>query len=511
MSSPSSGCVYIVGAGPGDPSLLTVKGAHCLRQADVLLYDELLNHRLLDLADPTCEKIYVGKQGGRRSHSQEEINALLLSKGSEGKKVVRLKGGDPCIYGRGAEEAMQLAAAGIRFEIVPGISAAAAVPAYAGIPLTHRGLAASAVLVTGHEDPNKPAPSIDWSQLAPLDSTLVIFMGVRKIGEIAQQLLAHGRPPATPVAAIERGTYPAQRTIVSDLVHIEEEMRVQKAESPALILIGEVVHLHQQLNWFESRPLFGKRLLVTRQREQAGPLVDLLEADGAEVSLLPLIDLQLPDDCSALDGAIDSLSSFSSILFTSPSAVDFFFSRLRQRSCDARAFAGCSIAAVGQATADQLRDRGIEPDLIPADQSQDGLIAAFAEIPVEGSQILFPASSLARSKLVEKLEQRGAQVTRITAYENRSPDPATLEIPPALAEEQLDAVLFASPSAVANFTAVLGEERTHRILSQVAIACIGKTTAHAVEEIGFTAAILPDESSIPALAQSIRAYFETTS
>ncbi|MBT4500625.1 MAG: HemD protein, partial [Gemmatimonadetes bacterium] len=384
-------------------------------------------------------------------------------------------------------------------------------PAYAGIPLTHRGLAASAVLVTGHEDPNKPAPSIDWSQLAPLDSTLVIFMGVRKIGEIAQQLLAHGRPPATPVAAIERGTYPAQRTIVSDLVHIEEEMRVQKAESPALILIGEVVHLHQQLNWFESRPLFGKRLLVTRQREQAGPLVDLLEADGAEVSLLPLIDLQLPDDCSALDGAIDSLSSFSSILFTSPSAVDFFFSRLRQRSCDARAFAGCSIAAVGQATADQLRDRGIEPDLIPADQSQDGLIAAFAEIPVEGSQILFPASSLARSKLVEKLEQRGAQVTRITAYENRSPDPATLEIPPALAEEQLDAVLFASPSAVANFTAVLGEERTHRILSQVAIACIGKTTAHAVEEIGFTAAILPDESSIPALAQSIRAYFETTS
>jgi len=491
--------------------LLTVKGAHCLQQADVLLYDELLNHRLLDLVGPTCEKIYVGKLRGRRSHSQEEINALLIAKGSEGKKVVRLKGGDPCIYGRGAEEAMQLAAAGIRFEIVPGVSAAAAAPAYAGIPLTHRGLAASAVLVTGHEDPNKPAPSIDWGQLAPLDSTLVIFMGVRKIGEIARQLLAHGRPSATPVAAIERGTYAAQRTVVSDLAHIEEEARVQKIESPALILVGEVVHLHRQLNWFESRPLFGKRLLVTRQREQAGPLVDLLEADGAEVSLLPLIDLRLPDDCSALDDAIDSLATFSWTLFTSPSAVDFFFSRLHQRSRDARAFAGCSIAAVGQATADQLRNRGIEPDLIPDDQSQDGLIDAFAEISVEDRQILFPASSLARSKLVEQLEQRGAQVTRATAYENRCPDPATLEVPPDLAEERFDAILFASPSAVANFTAVLGDERGRRTLSQVAIACIGPTTARAVEELGFTVAILPDESSIPALAQSIRAHFEATS
>lgn len=510
-SSLSPGCVYIVGAGPGDPGLLTVRGMRCLQEADVVLYDELLNHRLLDLTRDDCERIYVGKRGGRRSHSQEEINALLVEHARQESRIVRLKGGDPFVFGRGGEEAVHLFETGIPFEIVPGISAAAAVPAYAGIPLTHRGLAAAAVLVTGYEDPGKPRPTVDWQKLASLESTLVIFMGTRKLAEIAAQLLEHGRSPDTPAAVIEWGTWPSQRTAAADLAHIADEANARKIHPPALIVIGQVVQLRDQLNWFERRPLFGRRVLITRSRDQSGSLQLLLESAGAEVSLLPLLDIHPPDDPAELDGCIEKLDSFSWTIFTSPNSVDFFFTRLHELGKDTRAFGTTSVAAVGKSTAENLRDRGIHPDLIPTLQSQDGLVAAFQEIPVEGRKVLIPASAIGRTLLVEELQKRGALVSHVTAYENRPPDPAQIELPAALTEEELDLILFASPSSVENFVTLLGSARAHRILSQLHIACIGPTTTQAVTDLDLQVHVQPDESSVPALVQAICDYYSESS
>lgn len=509
MAVSTPGCVSLVGAGPGDPDLLTLRGARCLREADVVLYDERLDRRLIDLTRSDCERIYVGKRGPFKSRPQEAIGDLLIERARQGQRVVRLKGGDPFVFGRGGEEALQLAAAGIPFEIVPGISAGAAVPAYAGIPLTHRDLATSAVLVTGHETPGQPASSVDWRRLAPLDSTLVIFMGVRKLDEIADQLLVHGRSPDTPVAVIEQGTSATQRTLVAELTHVADRAREAGVRSPALIVVGQVVGLRQQLAWFEKRPLFGKRILVTRRAAQADDLRDRLEKAGAEVHLLPLIEIGPPEDSAPLDRAIEQLPAADWIIFTSPNAVDFFFARLAQLDRDARALASTRIAVVGQTTADALLTHGIRADLIPVDASQDSLIAAFAEIPVEDQEILIPASAIGRAHIDDILRQRGARVHRVTVYENSPPAPGTVEIPASLTEGRIDLIVFASPSAVRNFGIVVGEKHAHQLLSSAALACIGPTTARAVQNLGLPVHVQPDESSVPALVDAICAHCES--
>jgi uroporphyrinogen III methyltransferase/synthase len=501
------GRVYLVGAGPGDPGLLTLKGARCLQEAEVVLYDELVDRRMLDLVPPACERFYVGKKGGRKSPPQEEINALLVAQGRQGRRVVRLKGGDPFVFGRGGQEALALAEAGVPFEVVPGVSAAMGVAAYAGIPLTHRGLAAAAVLVTGEEDPAKPHPSLDWEQLARIEGTLVIFMGNRKLAQLCNALLRGGRSPQTPSAVIEWGTWPRQRSAVSTLENLAEEARRQQLAPPSLAIIGEVVSLRTQLNWFEQRPLFGRQVLVTRSREQAGPLQALLEDQGAEVSLLPLLELAPPDDWSALDQCLARLEQFAWVVFASPNSVEFFWERLRQLGKDTRAFGPASVAAVGQATAERLRDRGLEPDLLPEDQSQEGLVAAFAGLAVEGQQILLPASAVGRTLLAEELARRGAQVQQVVAYQNQPPEPSQVELPPALVEDRIELVIFASPSSVSHFFAVLGEERARALLGKTAIACIGPTTARAVAELGLGALIQPAQSSVPALVEAICAYY----
>ena len=497
------GHVYIVGAGPGDPGLITLKGARCLEAAEVVLYDEILDRRLLGLARPDCEKIYVGKRGGHKSHTQEEINRLLIRHAREGRSVVRLKGGDPLIFGRGSEEALLLQKAGIPFEIVSGVSAAAGALAYAGIPLTHRGLAAAAVLVTGHEDPAKSAPTTDWPLLARLDSTLVIFMGARKLDEISATLLQHGRSPDTPAAAIEWGTWPHQRTLVSSLKGIAGEAHRQNIQSPALIVVGDVVSLRSHLNWFEDKALFGRRVLITRSREQAGSLQLLLEAEAAEVSVMPLLDIQPPEDWAELDQSIAELERFHWLVFASPNSVDFFFRRLRRLNRDSRALGSASVAAVGLSTAAHLRDQGIEPDLIPARHSQDGLVEAFSSVPVEDCRVLMPGSSIGRALLATELERRGARVRRVTAYRNRPPDPGEVDLPAALVEGNLDLIVFVSPSSVHNFGKVLGAERTRSILAENTIASIGPTTTRAILDLGLETHIQPEESSIPALVRSI--------
>jgi uroporphyrinogen III methyltransferase/synthase len=501
------GCVYIVGAGPGDPGLITAKGLRYLQEADVVLYDDLLDRRLLDLAPAKCEKLYVGKRGGHKSHSQEEINHLLLPRARQGRVVVRLKGGDPLIFGRGAEEALLLKEAGIPFEIVSGVSAASGVPAYAGIPLTHRGLSSVAVLVTGHEDPAKPEPAIDWPRLAGLEATLVIFMAARKVAEICQTLLQHGRAASTPAAIVEWGTWPRQRTVVSDLEHLPEKASERQIRSPALILVGQVVRLRDQLDWFESKPLFGKRVLVTRSRDQAATLQLCLEAQGAEVLALPLLDIAPPEDWSAVDRHLGQLPRYAWVVFTSPNSVSFFFDRLYALGKDARAFGPARVAAVGLSTAEHLHQRGLRPDLVPATQSQEGLAQAFADFPVEGREILLPASSIGRTHLVEVLQQRGALVHHVVAYQNRAPDPSQVELPAALVENALDLVIFASPSSVQHFAGLLGQERALEILSRARIACIGPTTSRAVRDLGLEVHVQPQQSSIPELVQSICAYY----
>ena len=504
---PSPGQIYFVGAGPGDPGLITLKGAHYLQGADVVLYDDLLDQRLLGLAPSTCQKIYVGKRGGRQSPSQEEINQLLIQHALRDRVVVRLKGGDPFVFGRGGEEAMALKDEGLAFEIVSGVTAATGVPAYAGIPLTHRGIAAAAVLVTAQEDPTRNTPNIDWEKLAQMDCTLVIFMGSRKLAQLSATLKDHGRAADTPVALIEWGTWPHQRTVVTTLEHTADAAAREDIQSPTLIVVGEVVHLRQQLNWFEKKPLFGRRVLITRSREQAGDLQVLLEAQGAQVVPLPQLQLKAPEDSTELDRSIAELASFKWVVFTSPNSVDFFFSRLRHLGRDARAFGSAAVAALGLATAAGLRSRGLYPDLIPSEQSQEGLVKAFAELPVENSKILLPTSSIGRALLAAHLEKRGAIVHRITAYQNLPPTPEEIKLPPALTENRLDLAIFASPSSVDHFRALLGPESTQKILADTIIACIGPTTAQAIQALGLQTHIQPQDSSIPALIRAICAYF----
>ena len=506
LPDPVPGQVYIVGAGPGDPGLLTLKGAHYLSRADVVLYDALVDSRLLALVPSSCEKIYVGKRGGGPSSSQSSIDQLLESYGRQGRVVVRLKGGDPFVFGRGGEEALHLEAAGIPFEVVAGVTAASGVPTYAGIPLTHRGLAAAAVLVTGHEDPTKSKPPIDWQRLAGLEATLVIFMGTRKLPQISALLLAGGRSATTPAAVIEWGTWPHQRTVVAPLQHIAARAEEESIQAPALVVVGQVVSLRPRLNWFENRPLFGRRVLVTRSQSQAAGLQVKLEAEGAQVEMLPLLEIGPPADWTELDAELAQLEDFDWVIFTSPNSVRYFFARLHHLGGDARRLGGVALAAVGQATAAALAEQGLRPDLVPPKQSQEGLIVALQQVEVEGRRLLLPASAIGRTELVEALRGRGAQVRRVAAYQNQMPDLKEEDWPPALRRGELDLVVFASPSSVANFWRLLGAERARRALGGT-VACIGPTTAQAVRERGLEVQIQPAHSSIENLVQAITDYF----
>ena len=503
------GRVYFVGAGPGDPGLLTLRGAQYLTEADVVLYDELLDRRLLDLASSTAEKIGVGHRGGDGRRSLEQIFELLITHARDGKRVVRLKGGDPYVFGRGGEEALAVRDAGIPFEVVSGVSAASGVLAYAGIPLTHRNLAAMAVLVTGHEDPTKDSPSVNWHHLAVLDATLVIFMGNRRLADIAEALIAGGRDADTPTAVIEWGTWPNQRTVMGSLQTIAGEVTVRGVQSPALIVVGEVVSLREQLSWFEAKPLFGRRVLITRSREQSGSLQLLLESEGAAVTGLPVLDIQPPDDWSAVDQAIGNLTGFDWIVFTSPNSVEYFFHRLQHSGLDSRALGGVAVASVGQATAEALHSRGVVPDLIPEKHSQEGLVVAFEQIKVDGATILIPASSIGRTLLDDALRERGADLTRVVAYENRPPEPSQVELPAALEQGEIDLFVFASPSSVHNFYTVIGDRAgAGALLSGKAIASIGPTTSQALIEMGLHPTIEPAQSNVPALVAAICDYYE---
>jgi len=500
------GKVYLIGAGPGDPGLFTLKGKRCLEEADVVAYDALANHRLLAHAKPNAELIYVGKRGGQHALPQEEIGRLLVERARAGKVVARLKGGDPFIFGRGGEEAEELAAAGVPFEVVPGVTSAVAAPAYAGIPLTHRDFTSTVAFVTGHEDPTKEDTSIAWDKIATGIGTLVFFMGVSQLPEIVKRLIEHGRSPETPAAVIRWGTCADQAVVTGTLATLAE--RCAGMKPPALIVVGEVVALREKLRWFEDKPLFGKRILITRAREQASAFAQRLEAAGAEVVEFPAIQIEPPESWKPLDAAIARLREYQWVIFTSANGVRFFWDRLQRVGRDVRDLFGIAVCAIGPATAAALLDRGIRADLVPAEFKAEGLLEAIGDERVQGARILLARAAEAREVLPEELMRRGAIVDVVPAYRTVRNTANAEELRGLLRDGRVHAVTFTSSSTVRYFLDLVGDEAAE-LLRGVVVASIGPITAETAARHGIASDIVPDSYTIPALVDALVRYFRT--
>jgi uroporphyrinogen III methyltransferase / synthase len=499
----SSGAVYLVGAGPGDPGLLTVRGRELLASCDTIVYDALVNPTLVDDAwlgrTSEAEKIFVGKRGGAPSMEQEAITALLLQLAREGKRVVRLKGGDPMVFGRGGEEAIALSAAGLSFEVVPGITAGVAAPAYAGIPVTHRGLSTSVTFITGHEDPGKDKDQTDWAALARAGGTLVLYMGVSRLAKIAKALIDGGRSLETPAAIIEWGTYPRQRTVTATLATLAEQAAREKVIAPSIAIVGDVVKLRSEMSWFDRRPLFGRTIVVTRAREQASQLRSALEIAGATVIEAPAIRIE-PLDQGALRSALGQLAMYKWLVVTSRNAVDLLWAALRELGLDARAFSGMKLCAVGPATADALLARGLAVDVIPDRYVAEGVIEKLRErTDMRGARVLFARAAGARELLPAALREMGAAVDEIEIY-RAVPDLSGLGVlSDTLDAGAVDLVTFTSASTVRHFVDALGTARAGMIRG----ASIGPVTSDAARALGVPIEIEAAESSITSLVQAI--------
>ena len=511
MTVEKTGKVYLVGAGPGDPGLLTLKAKACLSRADVIIYDNLANRIFLKYADSDAELIYVGKKGGHHTMRQKDINSLIVDRARNGHFVVRLKGGDPFIFGRGGEEALELIEAGIDFEIVPGITSAIAVPAYAGIPLTHRNYTSTVAFITGHEDPQKEKSDIAWDKLATGAGTLVFLMGVANLPRIVEKLMEHGRAPDTPVAVIRSGTVPEQKTIKGTLKDIVRLSRESGMSPPAIIVVGDVIHLREKLNWFERRPLFEKRIVVTRAREQASGFLSELSELGAECIEFPTIEVVPPENWDALDHAIKTIDRFNWLLFTSVNGVHYFLKRLETLGKDVRDLKGINIGTIGPKTAEIWRALGIKPDLIPEEYRAESLVESFKELGFKKTNILLPRAESAREVLPEELRKMGAQVEVVPAYRTVRPDNNTANVRKMLEHGTIDMVTFTSSSTVNNFVEMFKTDvrELRKWMTAVAVACIGPITAETAQKYGFTVSLTPSEYTIESLTDSIVQYFSS--
>ena len=510
------GTVFLVGAGPGDPKLITVGGADALKAADVVVYDRLAHPSLLDYARPDAERVYVGKQADRHAMKQDAINALLAARALAGQAVTRLKGGDPFVFGRGGEEAEYLRERGVPFVVLPGVTSAIAAPAYAGIPVTHRDLASSFAVITGHERddaresgtraPGRAEGRRRWDKIAHAADTLLFLMGVENLEEIAAQLVDHGRDPSTPVALVRWGTWAGQQeTLTGTLDDIVRKVREAGFQAPAVTVVGDVVTLREKLRWFDTGPLAGKRLVVTRAREQASEFAALLRARGAEPIEFPLINLVAPPDgYAALDAAVVRVETYDWICFASAPAVHAFFDRLTRAGRDARALAGAKVAAVGPATADALRACGIRADFQPRTQTGAALAE---ELPgeVEINNILVPRALEGDERMVETLTAKGAVVDAAPAYQNVMDGAGAQVVRERLAEGSIDVVTFTSSSTVKNFVAAVGMTT---LPPGVLVACIGPSTAQtAAELLGRAPDIVATEHTVPGLLTALEMYF----
>ena len=472
----AEGKVYLVGAGPGDPGLMTTRSLELIANADVVLYDRLIPASALDGARDDAELRYVGKQPGAAAIAQEDLNALLAELGAAGKQVVRLKGGDPFVFGRGGEEAETLAAAGVPFEVVPGITAGVAAPAYAGIPVTHRDAASAVAFVTGHEDPEKPESALDWDALARFPGTLVLYMGVKNLPLIAERLIAAGRPADESVAVVERGTFPDQRTVVARLDRIAAQVAEAGVRPPSITVIGPVTTLHETIAWLERRPLHGRVVAVTRARAQASGLAARVRKLGAEVVETPVIRIRPRPVEGALLDAVSRIGEYALVCLTSPNGVRLLFDALGANALDARALAGATVAAIGPGTAAELAARGIHADVVPERFVAEGLIEALAEVPVEGRKVLVARAAEARDVLPDALRERGAEVDEVALYDT---------VAEALGDGQLEAlthathVTFTSSSTVRFFLAAGA-----RVPDSARVVSIGPITSATAREEG---------------------------
>jgi len=502
--------VYLVGAGPGDPGLITVKGRKCIQHADVIIYDYLASPALLSAARESAELIYVGKKGGDHTLSQDEINSLIVEKARSGGIVCRLKGGDPFIFGRGGEEAEVLFKAGLPFEIVPGVTSAIAAAAYAGIPLTHRKLASTLAFITGHEDPEKEETDIDWSSLANGIGTLVFFMGVKNLPHIARNLIDHGKPANTPVALIQWGTTSSQKTVTGALESIVEKARSAGIKAPAIIVVGDVVHLRKKLKWFETRPLLGKRIVVTRARQQASDLVGLLSDLGAECLEYPTIKIMPSADSRPLKNAAENLNAYDWVVFTSVNGVIYFFEQLFAVGKDVRALGHLKTAAIGPATAEKLREFGLISDIVPKTYRAESVVEAFKTEPVTGKKILLPRAKEARPILPKELKKMGAEVEEIPAYETLKVTENINDLVHQLENRRIDLITFTSSSTVKNFKALLPAEKFTKLIQGATIASIGPITSDTATALGFDVRITADSFTITGLVEAILQYYQKT-
>ncbi len=490
--------VYLVGAGPGDPDLITWKGRRLLAAADVVLFDHLANEALLDLVPKQCERIYVGKKKSLHSHSQDEICELLIDRGRRGLNVVRLKGGDPFIFGRGGEEVEALARAGIAYEVVPGVTSPLGIAAYTGVPLTHRDHTSVVTFVTGHD-----AAGIDWSRVGQAE-TLVVYMGLTSLREISAQIIAHGRSAATPAMAVRWGTRPDQETIVGTLGNLADRVEAAHLKPPATIIIGEVVALRDKLSWFEKLPLFGKKIVVTRASDQAAEFSARLRALGADVAELPVISIEASPDCGPLDRAIENLHEYDWLIFTSVNGVRFFMDRLDRSPSDLRSLRA-RICAIGPATRKAVEALHLKVDLMPAEYVAEGLLAAFHSHDVAGKRILLPRAAVARDLIPAELSRMGACVDVVEAYRNIVPESAhTLAHNIFQAARKPDWITFTSSSTVKNFLALAGSESLHG----VRIASIGPVTSATARMHGLIvdaeASVYTIEGLLEALGQAVQ-------
>jgi uroporphyrinogen III methyltransferase/synthase len=490
-SVPSNpGTVYLVGAGPGDPGLITVAGRDALARADVVLYDRLAHPSLLRYARPGAELLFVGKKSAQHFVRQEDTNALMADRALEGKTVVRLKGGDPLVFGRGGEEGEYLRERGVPFVFVPGVTSAIAAPAYAGIPVTHRDAASSFAVITGHErDDAKESGTREagaaeqrrrWDRIAHAADTLLFLMGVEALPEITARLIENGRAPETPVALVQWGTWTRQRTVTGTLASIVDVAREAGITAPAVTVIGDVVNWRERLRWFDTGPLFGKRILITRAREQASALSERLRSLGAEPVEFPTIRIQAPaDGYAALDAALGNLAGYDWVVFTSANGVAHAFERLAAAGHDARAFGAAKVAAIGPATADALRERGIRPDFTPTEFVADAVLAQFPE-PVAGKRILIPRAAEAREVLPGTWREQGATVDVVPAYETVLETDGADEVRAMLAVGEIDAITFTSSSTVKNFVQAMDGTP---VPPSTLLAAIGPVTAQTCREL----------------------------
>jgi uroporphyrinogen III methyltransferase / synthase len=505
--SDKTGKVYLIGAGPGDPGLLTIKAKECIENADVVVYDYLASPFLLDYAKKDAHIIYVGKKGGDHTLSQDGINQLLVDKAKLGLNIARLKGGDPFVFGRGGEEAEILLSYGVSYEIIPGVTSAIAAPAYAGIPVTHRDHTSFVSFITGHENPDKRETSMQWDVYAKSNATLVFLMGVKNLENITKNLIKHGKSSTTPVALVRWGTTAKQKTVTGTLSTIVEQVKEAKLKSPAIIIIGHVVSLRDKLAWFDKKPLFGKRIVVTRARAQASNLVSKLSKLGAQCIEIPTIKIAPPADINPLKDAVENINNYDWLVFTSVNGVKFFFDTLFDMGKDVRILGHLKFACIGPVTKERLQDYGIISDILPETYRAESVIDAFSTVEIKGKNILLPRAKKARTILPEELMKMGAKVHEVIAYETLLDIEKKEELITLLENSKIDAVTFTSSSTVSNFISLLDVKGIKKSLKNIVIASIGPITSATAHSLDIKPDIEAREYTIQGLVDSLLAFY----